>query len=72
MKNYVLLTALMLTALGGCAYNASADHKYAGGTGSTYDAALNPPQARGVVTYDVGMPLVPHDYGNGSAGTETR
>lgn len=45
---------------------------YAGNPGCTYDAALNPPQARGVVTYDALKPVVPYDYGNGGDAAATR
>ena len=69
MKIHTLLIAITLVVLGGCVHAAS-ERKYAGSPGSTYDAALNPPQAHGVVTYDATAPIVPHDYGN--AGVATR
>jgi hypothetical protein len=72
MKIRALLIVVALVALGGCAHNAANEHKYAGSPGSAYDAALNPPQAHGAVTYDAASPIVPHDYGNGGAGTATR
>ena len=68
MKICTILTALTL-ALGGCAHG---EHNYAGNPGSTYDAALNPPQARGVVTYDALKPVVPYDYGNGGDAAARR
>jgi hypothetical protein len=69
MRIRTILTALTLAALGGCAHG---EHNYTGSPGSTYDAARNPPQARGVVTYDALKPIVPHDYGNGGVGTAAR
>jgi hypothetical protein len=69
MRIRTVLTALTLAALGGCAHG---ERNYAGSPGSAYDAALNPPQAHGVVTYDALSPIVPHDYGNGGDGAAAR
>lgn len=69
MRISIFLSAIILGALGGCVHG---EHNYAGSPGSTYDAMLNPPQARGVATYDALSPIAPHDYGNSGDGTAAR
>jgi hypothetical protein len=69
MRLCTILAALALAALGGCAQG---EHNYAGSPGSTYDAARNPPQSRGVVAYEALSPITPHDYGNGGDSAATQ
>lgn len=69
MRIRTFLAALTLAALGGCVHG---ERNYAGNPGSTYDATLNPPQARNVATYDALSPFAPHDYGNSGDGTAAR
>ncbi len=69
MRIHTILAVLTLAALGGCA---PGERNYAGSPGSTYDATLNPPQARGVATYDPLSPITPHDYGNSGGGAAAR
>jgi len=65
MKSHTALFALVLLPLAGCAHvPGGTGLRYAGSPGSTYDAAGNPPQTNGAVTYDPASPLTPHDYGN--------
>lgn len=72
MKVRTNLTALTVIVLGGCAHDAIGERKYAGTHGNTYDAALNPPQAHGTVTYDPTLPIMAHDYGNGGDSASKR
>jgi hypothetical protein len=72
MRIHTVLATLALACLGGCTHDAVGDRNYAGSPGSTYDAASNPPKALGAVTYDANSPIVPHDFGNSSAGAAKR
>lgn len=72
MRIRILLASLAVAGLSGCAHDTVSGHNYAGSPGSTYDAALNPPQAHGVATYDAASPIVPHDYGNGGDSAPAR
>lgn len=63
MKSRLALLSLMVLSMAGCARE-GVDRSYAGSSGSTYDAAANPAQALGAVTYDPASTLAPHDYGD--------
>jgi hypothetical protein len=60
------MLSVVLLPLANCALLDS--RSYAGSAGSSYDAALNPPQAHGVVDDDPSLPIAPHDYGNSGNG----
>lgn len=63
MRPHLVLLALAYATLAGCARDGM-DRSYAGSSGSTYDAAANPPQAHGAASYNPASTLKPHDYGN--------
>ena len=63
-----VLLCVVFLPLANCAHLDKAGRSYAGSPGSTYNTALNPPQANGVVTYDPSIPIAAHDYGNSGGG----
>ena len=64
MRPRSILLPLVFATLAGCAHD-GVDRSYAGSSGSTYDAAANPPQSHGAASYNPASTLKPHDYGNG-------
>jgi len=66
-KSFLLLFVAVLL-LANCASRDNSGRSYAGSPGSTYDTALNPPKADGVVIYDPSIPIAAHDYGNSGGG----
>ena len=63
MRLHSVLLALAFATLAGCARE-SADPSYAGSSGSTYNAAVNPAWDHEAPSYNPTSPLKLRDYGN--------